>query len=173
MLFLEASIDFRLPYWSWNSFSVFDLPQSYGLPCLYGAIDQTAPGQQRLPKVEKQTSTLSLSRNLRKYKDIYYINTNEIPGELSRENLISSHVKISPLLWLHNESRLSHQKNYLKSEMVWYFISVYIINRTLHGRLEIRNSSSRVEKIFHSFAALTDKIFFNTRREISYLQAAM
>ena len=30
--------------------------------------------------------------------DIYYINTNEIPGELSRENLISSHVKISPLL---------------------------------------------------------------------------
>ena len=32
--------------------------------------------------------------------------------------------------------------------MVWYFIGVYIINRTLHGRLEIR-------------------------REISYLRAAM
>ena len=30
--------------------------------------------------------------------------------------------------------------------MVWYFIGVYIINRTLHGRLEIRNFSSRVEK---------------------------
>ena len=53
-------------------------------------------------------------------KPQYYINTNEIPGELSRENLIftcennmlSSHVKISvsPLLWLHNKSRLSHQK---------------------------------------------------------------
>ena len=28
-------------------------------------------------------------------KDFYYINTNEIPGELSRENLISSHVKIT------------------------------------------------------------------------------
>ena len=49
---------------------------------------------------------------------IYYKNTNEIPGELSHENLISSrvkitlssHVKISPLLWLHNRSRLSHQK---------------------------------------------------------------
>ena len=40
----------------------------------------------------------------------YYINANEILGELSRENLISSHVKISPLLWLHNKSRLSHQK---------------------------------------------------------------
>ena len=32
--------------------------------------------------------------------------------------------------------------------MVWYFIGVYIINRTLHGLLEIRNFSSRVEKIF-------------------------
>ena len=54
----------------------------------------------------------------------YYINTNEIPGEFSRENLISSqsspppcennmlssHVKISPLLWLDNKSLLSHQK---------------------------------------------------------------
>ena len=26
----------------------------------------------------------------------------EIPSELSRENLMSSHVKISPLLWLHH-----------------------------------------------------------------------
>ena len=26
---------------------------------------------------------------------IYYINTNEIPGELLRENLISSHLKIT------------------------------------------------------------------------------
>ena len=30
--------------------------------------------------------------------------------------------------------------------MVWYFIGVYIINRTFHGRLEIRHFSSRVEK---------------------------
>ena len=36
---------------------------------------------------------------------------------------------------------------------------MYIINRALHGRLEIRNFSSRVEKIFHSFAALTREIF--------------
>ena len=34
--------------------------------------------------------------------------------------------------------------------MVWYFIDVYIINRTFHGRLEIRNFSSRVEKCFTS-----------------------
>ena len=41
--------------------------------------------------------------------------------------------------------------------MVWYLISVYIINKTLRGRLEIRNFSSRVEKVFHSFAVLTRK----------------
>ena len=28
----------------------------------------------------------------------------------SEYNMLSSHVKISPLLWLHNKSRLSHQK---------------------------------------------------------------
>ena len=43
--------------------------------------------------------------------------------------------------------------------MVWYFIGVYIINRTLHGRLEIRNFSSSGEKLFHSFAVLTREIF--------------
>ena len=32
--------------------------------------------------------------------------------------------------------------------MVWHFIGVYIINRTLHDRLEIRNFSTRVEKYF-------------------------
>ena len=54
------------------------------------------------------------------------------------------------------------------SKMVWHFIGVYIINGILHGRLEIRNFSSRVENIFHSIFQ-----YFNTRREISYLRAAM
>ena len=40
---------------------------------------------------------------------IYYINTSEIPRELSRENFISSHVKRSPSLWLHNKSHLWKQ----------------------------------------------------------------
>ena len=53
------------------------------------------------------------------------------------------------------------KKNYL-SKVVWYFMGVYIINRTLHGRLEIRNFCFRVEKIFHSFA-----IFFNTSNTTS------
>ena len=55
---------------------------------------------------------------------LYYINTNEIPGELSRENLISSHVKISPLLWLHNKSCLSHQKTI---KVKWFGISLVFI----------------------------------------------
>ena len=48
--------------------------------------------------------------------------------------------------------------------MAWYFIGVYIINRTLHGHLEIRNFSC---------VTLTREIFFNPRREIPYLRAAM
>ena len=34
--------------------------------------------------------------------------------------------------------------------MVWHFIGVYIRNRTLHDRLEIRNFFSRVEIFQHS-----------------------
>ena len=75
------------------------------------------------------------------YYYYYYINTNEIPGELSRENMISSHIKItcyfhvriSPLLWLHNKSRLPQDKT-----------SFFL----------------RVLKIFHSFSAFTREIFF-------------
>ena len=76
----------------------------------------------------------------------YYINTNEIPGELSRENLISSHVKITCYLhmWKYRLcygyiiNRAFHTKKLL-SEMVWYLIGVYIINKTLHGRLKRRS----------------------------------
>ena len=86
-------------------------------------------------------------------KYIYYINTNEIPSELSRKNLISSHVKITCYLhmWKYHHcygliiNRTFQTKNFL-SKMVWHFIGVYIINRILHGRLEIWNFSSCVEK---------------------------
>ena len=58
--------------------------------------------------------------------------------------------------------------------MVWYFIGIYIINRTtLHGRLEIGNFSSRVEKILHSFATLTGEIFSTLEEKFSYLRAAL
>ena len=55
---------------------------------------------------------------------VYYINTNEMPGELSRKKLISSHVKILPLLWLHNRSRLSHQKTI---KVKWFGILLVFI----------------------------------------------
>jgi len=91
--------------------------------------------------------------------------TNKIPGELSRENVVSSHLKITcyPHMWKDHRCYGYVINGALRSEikMAWDFIGVYIVNRTLHGHLEKRNFSSRVE------------IFFNTRREISYLQAAM
>ena len=55
--------------------------------------------------------------------------------------------------------------------MVWHFIGVYIINRILHDRLEIRNFSSRVEKYFTRslrslvkyFSTLEEKFRISTR----------
>ena len=67
-----------------------------------------------LATLQKPPSTSKLQKKnlhlVKVDKGYYHINTNEIPGELSREKLISSHVKISPLLWLHNKLHLSHQK---------------------------------------------------------------
>ena len=48
-----------------------------------------------------------------------------------------------------------------KYEMVWYFTAVYVINRTLHHCLEIRNFSSRVEKYFTSECK-----YFSTRIQV-------
>ena len=48
--------------------------------------------------------------------------------------------------------------------MVWHFIGVYIINRTLHDRLEIRNFSLSVEKYFTSERSERVK-YFSTREE--------
>ena len=65
--------------------------------------------------------------------------------------------------------------------MVWHFIGVYIINRTLHDRLEIRNFSSRVEKYFTRslrslvkyFSTLEEKFRFSARPcNILYLFSA-
>ena len=48
--------------------------------------------------------------------------------------------------------------------MVWHFIGIYIINRTLHDRLEIQNFSSRVEKYFMSERSERVK-YFSTLKE--------
>ena len=88
----------------------------------------------------------------------YYINTSEIPGELSCENLISSHVKITCYLHMQKYhlccgyiiNRAFHTKKLLKWNGLVFHWCLYSINITLHARrrLEIRNFSSRVEKIF-------------------------
>ena len=43
----------------------------------------------------------------------YYINTNEIPGELSSENIISSHVKITCYLFSHNNNNNNNNNIYI------------------------------------------------------------
>ena len=43
--------------------------------------------------------------------------------------------------------------------MVWYFIGVYVLNRTSHGHLEIQNCSSHVEKYFTCSLRLLMKYF--------------
>ena len=47
-------------------------------------------------------------------------------------------------------------------EMIWYFIGVYIISRILHGRLEIPNFTSSVEKYLTSERS---EIYFSTLEE--------
>ena len=101
----------------------------------------------------------------------YYINTDEILGELSRENMISSHVKITCYfhMWKYHRccryiiNRAFRRKNCF-IEMVWYFIGVYVKNGTLHGRLEIRNFSSRVENISLIRCAHSWNIFQQSKR---------
>ena len=69
---------------------------------------------------------------------IYYTNANEIPGELSRKNKISSQVKITCYLHMwkdhhcygYQKKEVPFAANRFFSEMVWYFIGVYIINKT-------------------------------------------
>lgn len=84
----------------------------------------------------------------------YYITTNEISGELSPQNMISSQMKRSLLLWLYDE--FLQPKIFLSVMACRYFIGVYILNRTLHVHchLEILNFSSSIEKYFMSEGSL-------------------
>ena len=86
------------------------------------------------------------------------INTSEIRSELSRENFISSHVKVICYLHRKGHRRYGYIINRaFESKLIWNFTGVYIINRILHVRgyefyLLVVNSTS------HSFAALTREI---------------
>ena len=69
-----------------------------------------------------QSARKTLSTVLVYNKYIYYLNTDEIPGEFSRENMISSHVKITCYLhmWKYHRcygyiiNRAFHTKKLLK-----------------------------------------------------------
>ena len=78
----------------------------------------------------------------------YYITTNEISVELSAKNMISSVMKRSLLLWLHDE--FFQPKIFLSEMACTYFIVVYLLNRTLHCHLDTLNFPSSVEKYFMS-----------------------
>ena len=47
-------------------------------------------------------------------------------------NMLSSHVKILPLLWLHDKSRLSHQKTI---KVKWFGISLVFIADEINWKL--------------------------------------
>jgi len=81
----------------------------------------------------------------------YCITTNEISDELSPKNMISSQMKRSLLLWLHDEFCLSQPKVFLSEIACSYFIGVSLLNyRTLLCHLEILNFSLSVGKYFMS-----------------------
>ena len=64
------------------------------------------------------------------------MNTKEITGELSRENMFN----------IFTRKKITVAKN-VKVKWFGDFIGVYMINSTLHGCLEIRNFSSREKNI--------------------------
>ena len=74
-------------------------------------------GKQKCPAIKAVFSSLIFLSIFN-----YYINTNEVPGELSRENLVSSHVKITCYLhmWKYHRcygyiiNRAFHTKKLLK-----------------------------------------------------------
>ena len=78
----------------------------------------------------------------------YCITNNKISGELSAKNMISSVMKRSLLLWLHD--KFLQSKIFLSEMACTYFIGVYLLNRTLHCHMEILNFSSSVENYFMS-----------------------
>jgi len=67
----------------------------------------------------------------RKKISLYYINTSEIPSELSRENFISSHMKITcyPHMWRDHHRYAYIINRAFESKLIWYFSGVYIIKR--------------------------------------------
>ena len=92
----------------------------------------------------------------------FIIITNEyqIPVELSRGNMIILTRERITVAMITRQSHFSQ---------IWYFIAVYVINRSWYDRLVIWNF---LFSLLRS-AEITREIFFNTRKEIPYLRAAI
>ena len=103
---------------------------------------------------------------------IYYINNSEIPSELSRENFISSHVKRSPSLRLHNKSRLWKQADLV---FHWYLHNKQNITYSLMDMIFIFSCSTpyRVDHSKIKFISTRGRVISSIeepmylRREIS------
>ena len=113
-------------------------------------------------KYQEQKIKFEYSYNSFNYIDyifLYYINTSEIPSELSCENFISSHVKIT--CYLHTWR--DHCYRYITNCV--FFTGVYIINRVLHARLWIWILSSHVQLNISRVSAANERdIELNRRR---------
>ena len=76
----------------------------------------------------QQVMTSDRRKSILKGDKFYYINTNEIPGELSRKNTISSHMKITCHLHMRKDNDwYGHMINHTfcsKKVFHWYFIGV-------------------------------------------------
>ena len=77
-----------------------------------------------------------------------------------RRDLLCSHSNGD--IFTYENNRLFSRVNARK--LTWYFIGVYIINRILDGRLEMRNFSSRVENISLVHCAHSWNIFQHSKR---------
>ena len=98
----------------------------------------------------------------------YYINTSEIPSELSRETLISSHVKRSPSLWLHNKSRLWKQADlvfhwclYNKQNITYSFSTLYLTSE-MCSLVRYRVDHSKIKFISTCGHVITSIYYFQT-----------
>ena len=80
----------------------------------------------------------------------YYIDTDEIPGFFL---LLKNHIFIAHYFGVSKMNKKS-------CVLCRNFVSIYKINRTLHGRLGIRILSSRAESISYSFTSLTRERYF-------------
>ena len=96
-------------------------------------------------------------------KLFYHINTDEISSHV-KITLLSSHVKISPLLWLHNKSRISHQKTikwngFVFHSSCWKYNSLvccaYSWNILQHSKRNFVSPSGHViSSIFYNFVVI-------------------